>query len=366
MPIERDAEGRLVMGKRSPRGRGADRLRHEAAALDAAAGAGCVELRDLVEEADGGARLVTAWVGGGSLATALPPGPARARALATGLARSLAELHGRGVVHGAVAPEHVLLEGDRPVLCGLGGARLPGDASGPSPDDDVVALLALVDALVGDAHGALPDRLRAVVAAGSGGGAAAVADRLGAVEPDPQPPRRELRPRRPVPERRSPPVRGLVVTSAGALALLAVAVATWRAGDGSVPPPAPPTTTAAPACAAAPRSAADLDGDGCPEAVAVAGGVITAGDRRWRVGETEDLIAVGDWDCDGRATAAVVRPTTGEAWVYDGWATAARPVTARPGPGAPGATAVRAVAGGDCARLEVTMATGGRRLLDLS
>jgi hypothetical protein len=97
----------------------------------------------------------------------------------------------------------------------------------------------------------------------------------------------------------------------------------------------------------------------------VADGVVTIGDERWRVGEAGDLVAVGDWDCDARATAAVVRPATGEVWVYDSWASAGRPLTARPGPAVPGATAARAVAGSGCARLEVTTAAGDRRLVDL-
>jgi hypothetical protein len=86
------------------------------------------------------------------------------------------------------------------------------------------------------------------------------------------------------------------------------------------------------------------------------------------VGGAADLAAVADWDCDGRATAAVVRPTTGEVWVYDRWASDGEQVTARPGPTAPGAVAARAVPDpgpGSCERLEVTTAEGGRRRLDL-
>jgi hypothetical protein len=77
---------------------------------------------------------------------------------------------------------------------------------------------------------------------------------------------------------------------------------------------------------------------------------------------------VADWDCDGRATPALVRAATGEVWVYDRWATAAGPVAARPGPPAPGVpAAVAAVDGPDgCAGLEVTIAEGYVRLLDLS
>jgi tRNA A-37 threonylcarbamoyl transferase component Bud32 len=364
VPVARDDDGRLVMVKRADPGHAADRLRREAEALQLAAGAGGAKLVELVDEAGGGVRLVTAWVGGGTLATARRLGPARVLAVGRALAASLTELHRRGLVHGAVAPEHVLFDGDRPVLCGLGGARLPGDDGGPSADEDVAALLTMIEGLLADAGGPLADRLRAVVAAGGGGGAVAVADRLAALVPA-EPPRREVRPRRPPAERR-PPVRGLVVTGAAAVVLLALATATWRSTAGSGPPPAPSTTTpTAPACPTARGPSADVDGDGCAEAVGVAGGVVTVGDRRWRVGHRDDLATVADWDCDGRATAAVVRPTTGEVWVYDRWASAGRPVPARPGPDAPGATAARAMVAGDgCARLEVTTPEG-RRILRL-
>jgi hypothetical protein len=352
-----------VAVKRSGPGPAADRLRREAAALAAAGGAGCVELVEVVDEPDGGIRLTTAWVGGATLATALPLRPERARAVTGALASSLAQLHDHGLVHGRVTPEHVLLDGDRPVLCGFAEARLPGEDEGPATEGDVAALLALVHGLLGGARGELAERLRGVVAAGTGGGATAVAARLAALDPPPPPPR-EIRPRRAVSPPRAP-VRGMVASGVAALVLLVVAVSVLRDGGGSAAAPARPVTTRA-SCPRAGGPAADLDGDGCPEALSVASGVVTAGDRRWRVGDPGDLSAVADWDCDGRASAAVVRPATGQVWIYDDWATASRPVTARPGPTAPGATAARAVPGrAGCARLEVTTSDGGRQLLDL-
>jgi hypothetical protein len=153
-----------------------------------------------------------------------------------------------------------------------------------------------------------------------------------------------------------------VAAGGAAVVLLALAVAVGR--DAGRSAPAPPPATTGPAC---PTTGPDLDGDGCVEPVQVRGVVVATDGRRWRVGEGGDLAAVADWDCDGRATAAVVRPATGEVWVYDGWAGAGRTVTARrPGPTAPGATEVRAVPGpSGCVRLEVTTAGGDRRLLDL-
>lgn len=391
MAVARDDDGRLVVIKRAGPGPAADRLRREAAALRLADGRGCVELVAATDEPDGGASLATAWVGGGPLASALPLGPARVLAVARSLAEVLAGLHDAGLVHGRVVPEHVLLgDDDRPLLCGLADARLPGEDDGPAPEADVAALLGLVEGLVGDARGEVADGLRSVVATGPAGGAAAVAARLAALAPPPvRPPRRELRPRTPPPPRqrharrtsprrelrpprasapsRRPPVRGLVATGLAAVVLLGLAATVVLDGGSPVSPPRRTTTTAEPSCSSPPGSAVDLDGDGCAEPVSVRAGVVTAGDRRWRVGDAADLAAVADWDCDGRATAAVVRPATGEVWVYDGWASDGEEVAARPAPAAPGAVAARPVPGpGGCGRLEVTTAEGGRRLLDLS
>ena len=41
--------------------------------------------------------------------------------------------------------------------------------------------------------------------------------------------------------------------------------------------------------------------------------------RRWTVGDPGDVVVVGDWDCDGASTPAVVRPATGEVWVFAAW-----------------------------------------------
>ena len=66
--------------------------------------------------------------------------------------------------------------------------------------------------------------------------------------------------------------------------------------------------------------AADVDGDGCPEALRVGDGFVESGERRWVVGAPGDLLALGDWDCSGARSLAVLRPSTGEVFVFDGWA----------------------------------------------
>jgi hypothetical protein len=67
-------------------------------------------------------------------------------------------------------------------------------------------------------------------------------------------------------------------------------------------------------------STADVNGDGCPDAVTIHGAAITIPAGRYQLGQPGDHVAVGDWDCDGTATPALVRPATGEVFVFTAWA----------------------------------------------
>ena len=59
-------------------------------------------------------------------------------------------------------------------------------------------------------------------------------------------------------------------------------------------------------------------------------GVIVIGTKRYAAGEPGDRVAIGDWNCDGRPTAALVRPSTGEVFVFDDWATPSSDVSVAP------------------------------------
>lgn len=92
------------------------------------------------------------------------------------------------------------------------------------------------------------------------------------------------------------------------------------------------------------------------EPIDVVGNVVRSGPHRWSVGEPGDLVTIGDWDCDGSPTPAVLRPTTGRLHVFDAWATEATALTAAPGPTVPpGATAVES---SGCGRATVRTADG--------
>jgi len=81
---------------------------------------------------------------------------------------------------------------------------------------------------------------------------------------------------------------------------------------------------------------ADIDGEGCASYAVWSDGLLTVPARgarpeaAYQLGVATDQAVLGDWDCDGRATPGVYRPDSGEAFVFDGWASAGHEVPARP------------------------------------
>jgi hypothetical protein len=151
-----------------------------------------------------------------------------------------------------------------------------------------------------------------------------------------------------------------------------------RAPDVAVAPPtdatATPASAPAPSALAVPEAtacpmlsdptavAADVDGDGCPDAVHVSDGVVEVAGARWAVGQAGDEMLVGDWNCDGVATVAVVRPATGEVFVFNGWADTGADLVATAVPSVSDArsASARDEDGDGCPRLVVTGAAGER------
>jgi hypothetical protein len=64
---------------------------------------------------------------------------------------------------------------------------------------------------------------------------------------------------------------------------------------------------------------ADVDGDGCPEPLRFADGVLDAGRLRWLIAGAVDDVVTGDWNCDGRATLAFLDRRTGAIYRSDSW-----------------------------------------------
>lgn len=295
---------RLVAVKASDDAARSARLRHEADLLSRLDHPGVVRLIDFTEGPP--AVLRTAFVGPDTWLHHAPVGEFRAPALAA-LTATVADLHESGIAHGWLEAAHVLVgEKHRPILCGLGDGSTACDAG---ITDDRRALAALIDqlgtddALLAQARADLEDpsvSLRAVVR------------------------RLDMQSSAPVSSnRRFPRLPPAVEPRQFALPAIAIAVALLlvagalrlTGGDGSVtavippPPTAPPTTTAPPVPLPSPSvpapDAPTIDHEG----------------RRYAVGETGDVVVLGDWTCDGVPTPAVLRPETGEVAVFVGWPT---------------------------------------------
>ncbi len=95
--------------------------------------------------------------------------------------------------------------------------------------------------------------------------------------------------------------------------------------------------------------AADADGDGCEEAVRWVDGVLQAGTARFALGAPGDAWVVGDWDCDGRRTPALLHD--GSLAVFDSWPGPGGELQGRAVASAPGARTLSVVPGpGRCDR----------------
>jgi tRNA A-37 threonylcarbamoyl transferase component Bud32 len=133
--------------------------------------------------------------------------------------------------------------------------------------------------------------------------------------------------------------RALVAVAAGVLVIGAVAgsvIAQAVRPFGSADPSGPSTATLmsesdqpAPEVAVPPTHPStcvvpdvpgpDVDGDSCPDPVELEDRVAIVGTVRVELGQPGDEVALADSDCDGVATPAVLRPDTGEVFVFPEW-----------------------------------------------
>lgn len=365
--IEREhRDGVIHVVKRSHPAARAE-LRREAEVLRAVGGSTVVhlvEVRDLPDTTE----LVLDETGGPSLAAVLsdpatPVGDALAHL--ANACELVARLHSAGWAHGRVSADHVLMTPrGRMRLCSLAAAQTV-DVDPLLARRDRSALLRMVDDWVAAASGR-----RSPLHPSSGLVLTRVARRTRRLPDDPDPIvlARILR--------RCTSLRGpkaLAVLVAAAMIGLGLVGAVGRSrGQGThasagvnastersptwtilpvtslhqapepttATPPAPettapettaPETTAPPGCAASPEPVAatvDVDGDGCADRVLIDGNTVSVGALRYRIGTSGDVVAVGDWDCDGRSTPAVLDPRTGAVHTFDDWATGSEPSTA--------------------------------------
>jgi hypothetical protein len=328
-------------------GADADRLRREASWLERLAHPGVVERLDL--SVDGAGAELTTRYGGRPLAGFGPRPTAWVAHVASALAATVADLHDLGVVHGRIDATHVLVgRGGRPRLCGFAAARLVAD--GADPSTDVAALGHLFGDLLGPpSHPGPATRRRWQVRSPVDQQRRALlglAARASAHDARRRPTARALGAAIDATPSTNGRARGRSRAShrsamaAGGVAVLVASTALMTAdprgtagttGTSASPATLPPASAPAPAVSRCGLGAGvDITGDGCPDHVAVRGNVVEVGDARFTAGQPGDRVALGDWDCDGTATPAVLRPMTGEVFVFATWPGAGREVTVDP------------------------------------
>ncbi len=410
------SDGGLIAIKQVPAERAID-IQREADLLRRLDHPGLVRFVDLVETADGGRALHTEFVNSDTWASRPFTDPAERAAGMAAVAAVVADLHQLGVAHLQLTPPHILHgENDLPVLCGL------TSAAEATPENRHTDLAALADLCHEPAlgRGALSGKLFSLADEARSGTLSARElarrlDLLATRRPTGMAPvrvagggvldglKRRCRP------------KPLLRTGAVVVAVFAGFAVGVRSGDPE-PPPAVPTPAqdqapgdvagtsrdrfdehdpvdatgpvaepepvsernpiaetglvserdliAVPDPIAEPGQIAVPDPTGAPGQIAVsvreAAAVIEHGGRRYAIGATGDFVEVGDWDCDGQATAAIVRPSTGGVVLFDAW----------PGPGETISLPVRwsvdsptgadAVAHGQCDLLRVYTTAGSR------
>lgn len=364
----RDRSGRIVAVKHlhvEVSAQAVERLRRQSAALAELDHPAIAPLLDVVDAPDGTVALVSAYAAGGSLQDVLAQRGRlpwwRVAHLGERLASALAAAHAAGIVHGEVTAANVLLDArQNPWLTDFGAAALRDDGhrdrGDPSAAGDLHDLGVLLQRALGD-QSRVPGPLAAAVELAT---ARQPAYRFASAEAL----RRALAPFASLDEPTQPHALGVATPDAprrpwarlvgAGLAVLALVVAgLWVAGWGDEEPPRGTPTSIERMEEARPRQPparctgvgdpveegqvleADVDGRGCALPVLVTEEVVDdeptivvmlppdagAMAGRYAVGEGGDhvIVVVGDWDCDGTDTPAVVHGHDGEVFQFDGY-----------------------------------------------
>lgn len=333
--------GNLLVCKTAPP-EDSDRIRHEAQLLRRLEHPGVVQFVDFVEGAS--VELYLAFVGPDSWATQPPNTPSESLEALASAASIVADLHDLGTVHGALCPEHVLVAPDkRPVLCGLADATASSEAGCAR---DLAGFAGLIDHLAVACEEKERRQLEALARRAERGSVTA-GDLTAELDRLHGGPRRRTLPRArfapPAPSRRA---------STAAVALIGLALVGWLVfKPGSSPDaatglnavqthpvpahPVPAHPVPADPAPADPVPADPVPTSTNPAAVSTSDGVVLAEDqngvsnaeplilthqgRRYGVGLRGDVALLGDWTCDGNATPALLRPSTGLVAVFATW-----------------------------------------------
>lgn len=347
-------DDRVVAIKRAGPGE-ADRRRHEAALLTRLDHPGIVELVEFVDREPIEIHLHYA----GTDTWARTP-PATPPAIVEGLAivaATIADLHDLGTAHRALAPEHVIVGADRrPILCGFADA---GPADPTARAEDLEGLAALVEEVSRHAPADLGTRLLRIADRARAGELSArrLTGEINALRREPAPPA----------GRRLPTTWIAAGVTGTAIVLAALTIARGDSGSPATASPpdvvSPSTSTTLPTSTTMPTSTASVPGPSTtvpdpgpeprPDPV-----VIVHDGRRFATGKAGDPIVLGDWNCDGVDTPAVLTRATGVVARFDQW----------PGPGtsiapdevlhSPTAVDLSVDEDADCDRLRIIDPTG--------
>jgi hypothetical protein len=114
-----------------------------------------------------------------------------------------------------------------------------------------------------------------------------------------------------------------------------------------------------PTLSGGPRCVAGTEASSCATYDA---GVLAAGAERFTVGQPGDVAALGRWDCT-QATLALLRPATGEVWVFGRWPVGDEGVAANPLGRVPDAIHLAVRPKGSCDTLVAVRRDGGATAL---
>lgn len=287
---------------------------------------------------------------------------ARLIRVATSLATTVHHIHSRGVVHGAIRPEHIIVTTtDRIVLCGFGAARRSvGDDDWA---DDVLAIGQLIDRELGSdrsrvrvrtdedpAHETRSEARRLLRDAARRAScndrrarpsALDLAEVLRGISPASHSRRRQTFDAAPRAAARSARARRSIAALTGVVSALLL-LSLWASSERW--PPADESRSdenvEAGVTADCPirqgliandpdsNTVVDVDGDGCFESMTSDHGIVTVGNERYALGTPTDVIVVGRWSCQPVQTIAMLRPGTGEVFRFDSWPAEGRSSTA--------------------------------------
>ena len=121
-----------------------------------------------------------------------------------------------------------------------------------------------------------------------------------------------------------------------------------------------PSDTSGDASSLAPAPAANDASTDTPVSLQEAAAVLEHGGRRYAVGATGDFVETGDWDCDGQATAAIVRPSTGGVVLFDVWPDPGETIALPVRWNVDSPTGAEAIPHGQCDLLRVYTTAGSR------